>query len=242
MSMLLDKASGLSSKLDEKKSIETNAHQVDTFEDRQTQIATIEASLKRSIEKLSLYRENQFDLKLDVDLISECKQVVTTTLEAYQESKESITQNPRRFTTLKNKTTALADAIIAAIRNSWTEYFEERSQTGVGYEVASHYARTVAEGEHLLEHLQDQQDEFEKYSTQPPSSQDGFDRFNQLVNERSKLLDSIPDIPPEIETFLRRAGAGGLPFSQLNDHIMNWMRDNNLLDHFVVKPSVKRSR
>lgn len=141
--------------------------------------------------------------------------------------------NSPEFTQAVGKVKALARRLEELGEERWSSLVRKTT-----WERADLWAPYRGSDEHgdAVEDAVEQDELFDQLSSMDyPTSDHDRNRFLELLKERERLLEVLPPAPAEeVRRFIRDA-QNGVPLSDLDESVLNWLREQGLLDSYIVK-------
>lgn len=152
----------------------------------------------------------------------------------FVENKSSQTlKQGRRWSGLTNQLKSLSQDVYQSQKSDWLLYFDNNYFGGVSPAQKEPLLLRTPENNKSIELYKELYDRFNRFKSKPPRNMEEFGQLRDLSYQLS-AIEFEEDAPESVRKFLAATNTGA-ELELLTSEVMDWLRNNNLLNSYVVR-------
>jgi len=236
--MIIDRCKTIIEKIDNLEKINQGREQAENLNKRSEELKALNNKIETSLKSYFLMKHNCTNIKSeDIDLVGLKENVLKRkkrVSKAFEQDLVSLTSG-RDYANLTSSLQKMSNSVSSNNRNVWKQYVEFLKGSFSGSSVV----RNLPVFGNLVDKIEENRRMFDELIRKIPQGQDTFKQLLEIVVEVKILSKKFPvDLPECVNIFLTNArNSAGAPLSMLfeNDEVLEWIKENNLMNDFSVR-------
>jgi len=231
--MLLDRTEQLTSELNNFKTLLSSSNESQDYIKRNNDLKIIVVYAEKMSEIISLFRKQGFLIEID-GILNYPLELFKTLYKGWDEDKKSIIQKNDFFRRVQWDT--IEAELVATLQKQWEEYIDE-NKPNIKKETLDVFEQ-IPDFSSLVYSLKEKLELLNECKNSLPTDSSKFQLVISISEEMKSLLEQLDskDIPDAVSNFLKKAGTiGGIDLSEITTEILEWLKENNLLNKCLVK-------
>jgi hypothetical protein len=232
---LLEQARDLTERLKRAEAARTNIEEAHALETIRTELSQRLERIQTSGQRIALLRSNGVPVSAS-PTVDAARAKVKDVSEKYTVAPTSKTlRQGRRWTSLIETLDSASESIAQRIVDEWKQYFASALFGGAPPDQIRQRLAMTPQNESALARYTDLYRRFIAFRTRSPAAQSEVDEIRS-ISDQLEAISFTENVPDAVRTFFAAtATAEGATLNQLLPEVWEWLRENRLLDTYVVK-------
>jgi hypothetical protein len=235
---LLEQAQGLTERLKRAERARASIEEAHALEQLRLELSEKSESINALKQRISLLRTNGVPLVIPPSVTSALTKVMEARGKFEQAPQSRTLRSGRRWTSLIDAVDNVSTVLAQALIENWKNYFSSALFGGAPPDQVRARLAMTPQNQNALARYSELFRRFAAFRAKVPSTQSEFDDVLHCSSEL-ETIRFIEDVPESVRTFFETtATARGAGLELLLPEVWQWLRENKLLEAYVVKARI----
>lgn len=135
----------------------------------------------------------------------------------------------------------LRETLSSKLIKAWEYWFNEQTRFLIDDNLLNQF-KNIPNFRKSINEIKDKNKKIMAHKTKVPPTQDDFEYLLKIIEDNKNLISTIPlnNLPKDVQDFLKALNTQeGANLKLLTVSVFNWLKENNLVSNYYVKPSIR---